>query len=85
MPNAVVRTYRDVRDATSKMRAELAVSFALLVGWCLITYGIATITRPIAWAFSFGLLLLLLCGWRMLWSLFSDGLYVLTRKQTDGE
>jgi cytochrome b561 len=63
------------------VRAELLVAGALLLGWLLITQGIAQLTAPVAWTFSIGLLLLLLCGWRLLWRLFSDGLYDLTRER----
>lgn len=81
----VVRDWiRDAGVAARKFRAELLVAIALFAGWSLITFGIARLTRPIAWSFSAGLLLVLLCGWRFVWKLFSDGLYVLTRTKPNG-
>ena len=72
---ASVRVWRGV----AALHAELLTSTATLLGWTLITFGIADLTAPVAWSFSIGLLLLLLCGWRLLWRVFRDGLYDLTR------
>lgn len=78
------RRLRDVVSAVWRIRSELLVAIALLAGWSLITYGVAALTAPIAWAFSSGLLLMLLCGWRLLWRVFSDGLYDLSRGRRNG-
>lgn len=86
MPNSVawyrraVLVYLTTRwGVVVSVRAELAVTAAVIGGWLLLTYGVASLTAPIAWAFSGGLLLLSLCGWRFLWRLVRDGLYELTR------
>jgi hypothetical protein len=63
-----------------RVRAELAVSAALLGGWAACTAGVAALTAPAAWPISAGLLLLSLCGWRFLGRIARDGLYVLTRE-----
>lgn len=60
-------------------RAEILTASAIFGGWALITYGIATLTAPIAWAFSFGVLLLSLAGWRLLWRIVTRGLYLLSK------
>ena len=62
---------------------EVLVSIALLGGWLLITWGVASLTRWQAWPISLGLLLFSLAGWRFLRNLFRDGLYVLTKESTD--
>ena len=63
-----------------KNRAEAAFGFALLAGWALVTWPIATLLSPLVWPFSAGIaLLLLVCGWRMLWTIASHGLYSLSK------
>lgn len=64
----------------ARYHAELLLSFALLAGWMLVTFGIAELTTARVWPISTGLLLLSLCGWKMLIGLAVDGLYALTRK-----
>jgi hypothetical protein len=70
--------------AVARVRAEIATALAFLAGWALITHGVASVTRPIAWTFSAGLLCLSLGGWRLLLIVVVDGMYALTRKQ-DGD
>lgn len=59
--------------------AEILTGGALLVGWVLVTAGIASVTSPKAWWFSAGALFLSLAGWKMLWTIAAAGLYTLTR------
>lgn len=73
-----------VAQAVRRTRAEILLSVALLGGWALVTYGIAALSTPLAWPISGGFLLLSLCGWRFLGTLFLRGLYDLTREDTDG-
>jgi hypothetical protein len=65
-------------------RAEILLTLAMLSGWSLLTYGIVQLTTPKVWPLSGGLLLLACCGWRMLWTIASYGLYGLTREQKRG-
>ena len=67
-----------------RIRAELSLSIALLAGWFLLTWGIVLLTTPKVWPLSAGVLLLSLCGWRLLWTVCSQGLYSLTREEQRG-
>jgi hypothetical protein len=67
--------------AAWRIRAEVMLSLALMLGWASLTMGVARLTSPIAWFFSIGVLLLSLCGWGMLAQLCWKGLYVLSRKR----
>ncbi len=67
-----------------RIRAEILLSLALLTGWAALTWGIALLTTPKVWPLSVGVLLLSLCGWRLLWTVFSHGLYSLTREEQRG-
>lgn len=58
---------------------EILTAGAFLGGWLLVTAGVVRLTSPVAWVFSGGLLLLSLGGWKLLWVLVRDGLYVLTQ------
>lgn len=72
-----------LRWPSVKYAGEIAVTAAALVGWALVTAGIATIIPHYAraiWFASAGLLLLSLCGWKFLGTIITTGLYVLTRK-----
>lgn len=77
------RWYRTA-EAVVRVRAEVATALAFLAGWTLITYGVAVLTSPLAWVFSGGLLCLSLGGWRLLGVVVIDGMYALTRKDTNG-
>lgn len=68
-------------------RAELLVSAAFLGGWALVTCAIAALVPPRipTWELSGGLLLLSLCGWGWLGSVFWSGLYKLSAEdRADG-
>ena len=67
-----------------RVRAEILLSLALLGGWGMVTWGVAELTTPKVWPISIGLLLLSVCGWRLLWTVFSHGLYSLTREESRG-
>lgn len=69
---------RRLRDALRTLVAEIAVSAAVIVGWTLLTWGVARLTGPNAWIVSGGLFLLSLAGWRWLFELFWKGLYVMS-------
>jgi hypothetical protein len=58
------------RVAAALVRAFLALSawateLSLVVGWLLITAGIARLTSSVAWYFSLGLLAISLGGWKV--------------------
>lgn len=63
--------------------AEVLTGLAFLVGWCLVTFAVASLTVPQVWPLSIGLLLLSAGGWRMLVGLATDGLYALTRPKPE--
>lgn len=71
-------------DRVRAARAELVVIASLVVGWALLTHGIAAIIwRPLragVWPISAGLALLSLFGWKMLGGLAWGGLYPLIRE-----
>lgn len=70
----------DAGAVTARARAEIATALAFLAGWALITHGLASLTSPIVWTFSGGLLCLSLGGWRLLRIVVVEGMYALTRK-----
>lgn len=54
---------------------------AIVLGWALLTWGVASFTRVVeVYPVSGGLFLLSLAGWRHLLTLFGAGLYALHRK-----
>lgn len=57
---------------------ETAAVLVLVVGWSLLTWGIASLTVWQAWPISAGLFLLGCFGFRLLWRVFGDGLYALS-------
>jgi hypothetical protein len=59
--------------------AEILTALTFVVGWLLITAGVAHLTSPVAWYFSLGLLALSLGGWKLLGQFVWNGLYALTR------
>lgn len=71
-------------DALRHVGADVLLSLAILFGWTSLTLGIAALAGAHARAVYFlsaGLFLLSLAGWRLLWTLAADGLYLLTRKK----
>lgn len=52
---------------------------AILAGWGLVTWGIASLTAWQIWPISGGLFLLSLAGWGTLRVLFTSGIYALAR------
>lgn len=77
-------------DAGALLRhggAEALLSLAVLIGWTLLTLGIGALVGArarVVYLVSAGLFLLSLAGWKLLYRLAADGLYVLTRKKTRG-
>ena len=60
---------------------ELGAATALVAGWTLLSWAIASLTRTWqVWPISAGLFLLSLFGWRYLFVMARDGLYTLTRE-----
>jgi len=85
-----LRSWIRLREAAAAIRrggAELLLSLAILIGWTLLTLGIAALAGDrarVVYLLSAGLFLLSLAGWRLLGELAWKGLYVLTRKKTRG-
>lgn len=67
-----------------RFRAEFLTAAAIVLGWALLTWGVADRTGPIAWRFSAAVLLLSLVGWRFLGTIVWEGLYKLTREDRRG-
>jgi len=63
-----------------KRLAVAAHALAIVLGWALLTGGIAALLVPEVWLISAGLLLLSLAGWGHLRVLFGAGLYALWRR-----
>lgn len=62
--------------------AELAAALALIGGWTLLTWALASFTRTWqVWPASGGLFLMSLFGWRYFGVMARDGLYTLTRER----
>lgn len=68
-----------MRALVGKVWREALQAAALLSGWVLLTWGIASLTVWQAWPISAGLLLLSVVGWGFLKTLFANGLYTLSR------
>lgn len=68
--------------STLEYRAELLVAVAFLAGWTLLTHAVAALlpARVPTWEISAGLLLVSLCGWKLVGFTFWIGLYKATRK-----
>jgi hypothetical protein len=60
--------------------AAIGHASAIVLGWALLTAGIAALLVPEVWLISGGLLLLSLAGWGHLRILFAAGLYTLSRR-----
>ena len=50
-------------------------ALAILVGWVLVTWGVASLLVWQVWPLSGGLFLLSLAGWEHLRDLFGEGVY----------
>lgn len=59
--------------------AEILHALAIGGGWALVTWGVAALLVPEVWPISGGLFLLSLAGWGHLRTLFTRGVYTLTR------
>lgn len=58
--------------------AEALTALAALCGWGLLTWGLAGWSGVVwIWPLSGGLLLLGLAGYRLVWQVLMDGLYLL--------
>lgn len=77
------RPFARLLERAIGLRAELGTAAAILTGWALLTWAVASLTAWQAWPVSGGLLLLSSAGWRLVWRVAVDGLYTLTREDTD--
>ena len=64
-----------------QLKAEILTTSAALAGWLLVTWGAAELTTCWLWPISMGILLLGLAGWKFVFGMLADGLYVLSRKE----
>jgi hypothetical protein len=71
-------------EAGRRTAPELAFTGAVLAGWALLTTFAAAFAGPRVWLLSGGLLLLSGCGWKFLYRIARDGLYVLSRREGSG-
>lgn len=64
-----------------KARAALLHALAIMLGWALLTAGVARLApSDVTWLVSGGLFFLSVAGWGHLRMLFVVGLYTLSRK-----
>ncbi len=64
----------------ARLWPEALQAVAIVVGWALVTFGLASLWRWELWPLSFGVLTLSIVGWRYLGEIFWKGLYTLSRK-----
>lgn len=66
--------------AHADLIAQLATAAALVLGWLLVTLGVAAVAAPrVVWPISLGLLCISLGGWKLIVAIAVDGLYALTK------
>lgn len=75
-----VAQFKALRDALPDLLATLS----LVVGWLLLTAGIAAVTSPVAWYFSLGLLGLALGGFKTIGIIAWYGLLALNIDEKKG-
>lgn len=76
---------RDQLAAVRRARSEILITAMLAGGWSLTTLAFARLWRAdVVWPLSAGLALLALCGRDVLVPLVRDGLYFLTREDSNG-
>lgn len=68
-----------------KYWAEATTALGWLIGWVLVTTGIAELTTRWVYPLSAGLLVLGLVGYRLIAHILLDGLYTLITEGDDGE
>lgn len=62
------------------VQAEILDALAIVVGWCALTYGLASVFEMWElYPISLGLFLLSIVGWGHLRKIFTVGLYTLSR------
>lgn len=73
--------FRAIASGLGKIWPELLQTFWILGGWALLTWGTASLTVWQAWPISGGVFCLSIAGWGFLGTLFSKGLYTLSRQK----
>lgn len=67
-------------------RGEGFVALGAAGGWALLCWGAADLVGPVAWKIGGGLFVLGVgVGWRLLWQIMGDGLYLLSIGEPDEE
>lgn len=74
------RRVQGVRYALAQAFPELLAAIALLSGWALLTWGVASLLVWQVWPISAGLLLLALFGFGFLGTIAREGLYLLSKR-----
>lgn len=78
---AIMRMSTRISTSARRLRAELLLAAAIVAGWGLLTWAVASLIGWRAWPVAGGLLLLSGAGWRLLFNIARDGLYALTRSR----
>lgn len=81
-PGSWKRKIRHTWSTFLENSASFLTGISFLSGWTLLTFAVVSATGfSWIWYASYGLLLILLCGLRLIGSVFLVGLYVLSQEQ----
>ena len=78
--NILYHLYHRLLIKIKRWYKEILLTIGFLTGWTLFTHGIALILGNSIYYLSFGGLLLSLCGYKFIFKVFIDGIYVLSQK-----
>ena len=78
--NITYHLYHRLLIKIKRYYKEILLTIGFLTGWILFTHGIALILGNSIYYLSFGGLLLSLCGYKFIFKVFIDGIYVLSQK-----
>jgi hypothetical protein len=79
LPRAFHRFSSNVAGIVRPILAETLWTAGFFAGWALMSWGFSLIWGWKVWPFAGGLLLLSMCGWRVLFLMARDGLYALSK------
>ena len=78
--NIIYHLYHRLLIKIKRYYKEILLTIGFLTGWILFTHGIALLLGNSIYYLSFGGLLLSLCGYKFIFKVFIDGIYVLSQK-----
>ena len=78
--NITYHLYHRLLIKIKRYYKEILLTIGFLIGWILFTHGIALMLGESIYYLSFGGLLLSLCGYKFIFKVFIDGIYVLSQK-----